>query len=1273
VRLRLLARLARPLLAAAAAIALTACGGADHGANAPQGSRHDLPGMVTAAMREEAQGDPARAADLWLRAVDAAVDSPEDPWQIAALAASTDALVARSIDAFDDASEDTGLVYRTNDGSFAVPPAKGSIAARLEAAAGRAHDPFSAGIVARALHELATHDGDAGEAAKWRAVTGCSGEATLIGPLSWTAVTGVSEADPLAAATAPLAESYVAAGSFARKTTPVVAAGRGCTIDPALVSVEKGVRDLVVDVKVDAPQTIGVAMRTHGAAVLRAGGKVVAERPYALGGDEVARFARVDVPRAGTLRLVARVGMDDDGEAVEIDAWGADGKALAMHAPKVGEAAAIEVTSSREVPWPAARSAEERTTLAVGALALGDRTTAEEITATDAAGENAPPELLLAYARAVEAAGDLDAVHRAERARGAYEKVLEAWPSAWEPIAAHAVLAGVRRGQTERRIWTLRDLEEHRARARAPANAASAPLLDLFEAAVAGHDRLFDRAAAALERGRAGLPKQTPLVRDVERSVVTRTGAARVAFECTPDLDADHSRLACYDALRAAGDRATDAKELDRMRALFSAPQAYLALTMRDAMADGDAVVAARTFEAMLPGERTLAALYAVKPGSEASTGLASLAPVARDAPVALPGLMRASGSDPTAPFAGVAERVAAQDRASRILPSAATAVLSHEERYDVSPLGLVHFVLFDVRRVSGTTDVEENAQADPPEMIGRTTMRILRRRIFKKDGRILDPERTPGGAAQAHADLSQLEEGDIVEAVYEGWTLPGDTGSVTIDTPDLLPDRTAVHQASIEMRLPTALHADVWAHPTLGKGTETAEGDTRVLRWSLADAGVRRVEEGTPKMDQDVAVSLSTATWDDSARALRETLAALDDRDAEVRAWAIAAAKGKTKPREIVDAVVAAAGQSVKESNGAALSDSETGRPEGAQETTARTILTEHEGSRTWLIVRALRELGIQADVVVAEAQPFSADPHFPAHEGRFGHPLAVAHLQSESDAGQRAIEDVWIDADVPGPPLPAGHISPELRGRAALHADGHIAPLPASDANDGGDEVDVRLAVDAQGDAKGSLTVLLRGRAAQELAEVLLRSVGDERQRVLRGAALAWVPFADVDDVVLSSTEESWQVALRAQVTVPGYAQVEGTQEKTWVLPGIDPIHTVWPRPTVATLGATFASQGGREGALAVNHAFQYHVHRRVELPAGATVTRTPSAVEVKDDVLAAARRIGVAGNVVEDDFTLSLQTGTVAASAYGGFAADAHRVDDGFLASTRVKPAP
>jgi hypothetical protein len=1233
---------------------LQACGAPS--AKSPGASDAGLPNKVVAATREEAIGDPARAVAMWLDTLDAAVDAPGDAWQIATEEAALDALVLREVSALADTGDDSALAFRVT-----TP----TIATRLAAAAKRADDPFTAGLVARALHSLAAHAGSSDETAKWRSTTGCAGEATIVGPLAWTVVTGVHDADPLSKADARLEATYASGGPFARSPAPVVVRGRGCALDPALTSMERGVRDIVVDVSVPKAQTIGVALRAQGAAVMRVGGHVVVDRPYALGGDEAARFALVDVPAAGTTRIVVRAGMDDDGEPVEIGAWDAHGRPLATHAPNVGDAANVAVTTSREIRWPAAKSDAERTTLALGALGAGERPTAEETTASRAAAPDAPPELLLAYARAVGEADDLDEVHRSERARGAYERVLDAWPGAWEAIAAHAVLAGVRRGQTEARIWTLRDLDEHRAKAK---SIASPGVLDAFEAGIAGRDRLFDRARPALERATHAL-SGTALAREASRVVVDRAGAEHVAFECATSPDANRGALGCYDALRSEGQGALAAEELDRVRALYGSPSAYLSLTFRDALADGDQARAAATFDAMTPGERTLSSFYATHPGASSRPGLDALSAVARDAPLSLPPLFRASGDDVTAPFAGIAERVAASDRATPALPGAATAILAHDERYAIAANGLAHFVLFDVRRVSGTTDVEDNAQADPPSIEGRTTMRISRRRIFKRDGRVVEPERAPN-ASQAHADLAQLEQGDIIEAIYEGWALPGETGNISLDTADLLPDRTAVHDASIELRLPASLRAPVWSHPLLGKPQETRDGDTRVLRWSVKDMSERRIEEGTPKMDRDVSVSVSTATWNDSARALRETLASLDENDGEVRAWALDAAGGKTEPREIVDAVVAAAGTSVKESAGSALSDAEVGRPDGAQHETARTILTNHEGSRTWLIVRALRELGIAADVVIAESEPFSADPEFPPHNGRFSHPLAIAHVKDDGGA----MSDVWIDADVPGPPLPAGHVSPELRGRSVLHDDGSIAPLPSVFAKDEGDEVDVRLAVDASGNAKGSIVILLRGRSAQELAEVLVRIVGDERQRTLRGVALAWVPFADVDDVVLSSSEESWQVAVRATLTIPGYAEAAGTKAApSWVLPGIEPIHAVYPRPTAATLGATFASQGARRDALAVSSAIQYHVHRRVELPAGATVARAPGAFEVKGDVLGAQRKIAVAPGAIEDDFTLSVSTGTVRSEAYGAFAADAHRIDDAFQAGTRVKPAP
>jgi hypothetical protein len=141
-----------------------------------------------------------------------------------------------------------------------------------------------------------------------------------------------------------------------------------------------------------------------------------------------------------------------------------------------------------------------------------------------------------------------------------------------------------------------------------------------------------------------------------------------------------------------------------------------------------------------------------------------------------------------------------------------------------------------------------------------------------------------------------------------------------------------------------------------------------------------------------------------------------------------------------------------------------------------------------------------------------------------------------------------------------------------------------------------------------------------------------------------------------------------VRAQISVGGYAQPQG---KAWTLPGSDALHFVFPSARVASLGATYASEATRESALAVNSAIQYHVHRRVELPPGASVSRTPGPFDVKSQHLEASRTIAISGAAIEDDFVLGMPTGTIPASEYGVFVGVAHKTDDAFMATTWVKP--
>jgi hypothetical protein len=232
-----------------------------------------------------------------------------------------------------------------------------------------------------------------------------------------------------------------------------------------------------------------------------------------------------------------------------------------------------------------------------------------------------------------------------------------------------------------------------------------------------------------------------------------------------------------------------------------------------------------------------------------------------------------------------------------------------------------------------------------------------------------------------------------------------------------------------------------------------------------------------------------------------------------------------------------------------------------------------------------------------------------------------------------------------------------------------GAMVTVPST-AGETGDEVDVRLALDERGDARGTFTVLLHGRTAQSLSEIFETVVGTERREVLRGVVLGWLPWADVEDVSVSSTEGSWEVAVRATIAIHGFGRPEGKDGKTWVLAGLEPVHFVFPRGAVGTLGATYASRGARQNALSIDTPLQYHFRRRIDLPAGATIVRPAGAVEVSDPSIQARRSLSVHGAAFEEDFALSLPTGTVPASRYQAFVEKVQAVDDGFMAGTRLR---
>ena len=1262
----------------AAAACVTACNATPPPGSPKVAAAPSLAPGYAAALAAEAQD--STAAGPYLDLLDLAIANPRAPGALAAGTAAIDALVTGSTAGLDGMGA-TAIAFRSREGfphvvdrlrlawaAAAVRPApldpNGAVAQPSAL-------PFLRGSVAGALHEMALFQGDSAAAEVWASRRGCASTATVVAPLDWTPLRGLDTALPIGPDDA-IAKTYPGIAPFAAAIAPEILHADRCQLDVNTTSFLAGTRALVVDVIVPFAQTIHLALTTASAAVVDVGGVRAMTRAFEAGGRPVQRLASVRVPE-GTVRVVVKLAQKGEGSQVELDVLGDDGLPLRTHAPRPGESAKTRATAASAVEiTPIGPSENEVLLTAAGLLGLGEARAAEHLLeqqkapGAEATAPSPSPGLALLYSRAIESAEDLPETKMTERIRASLERVLAAWPKSWEGRVGHARATERRRGLGEGATQALRELGATPADATKGDDVATRDrMLTAYTAVTARRTAIPDVAENAYTALAAAAPG-SPLLASVDARLHPRVGTAAVDAACHAGLS--RAETDCLDALRDRGDFAAALVEIDRLRKLRDAPEGLRDLELNVRIRSGDLKGALAVHDSMHPAERRMldALGFSAGRGDRRATQsrLARDRLAARDAPYAIDPLVRALGLelDPAPRLEAEGRKLVLADQKEAFLPGAATAVLRHSERYQIDASGLVHYVTYDLRRVSGTTDVASGGVTYGPTVDGRGAPKLLRKRIHKADGRVLEPD-AAANAAQA-SDLSQLEAGDYVEQITEGRALPGDTGQLVIDTPDLLPERTSVREATIEIRRATTIPFAIWSHPLLGKAVEKVDGDFTVSTWEMKNQAPRRIEDGVPKLERSCSVSLGTQTWEQIARAAEENLRSLEEQDPYVTRWANEAAGDDKKPsRALVERIVAAVGKKVKIASSGELSDVAAVYGGGSQRTTARTILELGQGSRSWVVYRALRELGVKAELAIAEIEPFSASANFPPHVGRFRHALVIAHPPEG---------DLWIDADVEGPPLPPGRISPELRGRSALVASRGIVTVEGA-SSEAGDEVDLRLALDDKGDAKGTFTVLLHGRTAQTLAEAFETVVGSDRQELLRGVVLGWVPWADVDDVTVSSTEGSWEVALRAKIAVHGYGRPEGKGGKTWVLAGLEPVHIVFPRATVGTLGATYASRGARQNALSIDAPIQYHVHRRIELPAGARVTRAPTNLDVLGPNLTARRTTTSAGQVLEDSFTLSLPTGTIAAESYPVFVSKVQAVDNGFMAGTRVQVKP
>ncbi len=1241
----------RPLLSLLL-VSATAAACAPQEAKSPGAGRAVAAGAFTAALKAE-QSNPEDPLP-YLAAIDKAVASPGDPDALAVLVASLDALVDRAAPAPSRVA--TPVAHRSREGFQKVVLRLRTAWEALEGAEAEVA-PLLRMQLAKALHKLAMYTGEAKGARVWWERRACLPAATVVGPLDAAPLTAIEGAGVVKET---LAASYAGPSRFAQPSVARVGSD-ACEIDARRTNRLLGLREVVFDLENPKAQRLSFAMTSSAAAVLEVGGVRVLERRYESGGWPTLVMGQAEVPD-GTVRLVLRLADKGDASPIEVAVVGEDGLPLASTAPKPGDTAKVKPKQPVQIGFSRSADTDERLAAATAALlAVGEPRRAEQLLEASLLDkrEGRDPAVTLLWGRAMEMAGDMPDAKRVERTKAALSELEKTMPTAWEPRFMKAELAQRRKGFGE---GTLAALEELGVSWPGADLAGSNVMEIVYVVSLAESAGMTDLAERALQTLKEKAPGAS-ITAQTEHGVRRKTGTEAVKAACEGGLGRD--TLHCAMTKSSVGDRPGALAEITRLRELRRAPGAFLPQELRLRIASGDDKGALAAYDAMQPGERSLSTILPVlarmPDRAQARARILADAPVVSDGAAALAraGLAFGEPSADARRFEDEGRALVEKDRKQPSMPGAATAVLRHVEHYGVDESGLVRVALYDLRRVSGTTDVERGIFVEQPSIEGRGFIAPLRRRVHKKDGRVLEPD----GANYAHqggSDLSQLEQGDYVEHVMEGYYLPSETGELTIDTPDLLPERTSLAVAEVVIRLPEWMKPAMWSHALLKKPREETRGGYKFYTFRLENEGARRIEDGLPWLERGVRVSLGTQTWEKVGRAIGENIRGLEETDPFMTRFAREAAKtdaAKPASAALLSQVVEHVGKVIKvASGGGELGDFAGYYGGGSQGQTARGMIEEGVGSRTWVIYRTLRELGVDAEVAVAETEPFSASPNFPPHPGRFKKPLIVAKV----DKGE-----LWIDADVQGPPLPPGRVSPELRGRSAILGSGAIVPVPIAE-SDPVDEATIDLVLDAQGTAKGKVALTLRGQEAQGLAESFFYVVGDDRTQMLRSVVSGWFPWASVDDVKLLSKEGAWEIQLAADVTIPGFGSAEGKEGKTWILPGFDPAKS-------GTLAQRYASRLARQSALTIDAPIQYRVKRTIKLPAGATVLKLAPEIDKKGTFVSAQRKLRESGGTIVEEYSMTLPTGTVGADKYRSFLDDVQVVDAGFLAAIRVRRAP
>lgn len=448
--------------------------------------------------------------------------------------------------------------------------------------------------------------------------------------------------------------------------------------------------------------------------------------------------------------------------------------------------------------------------------------------------------------------------------------------------------------------------------------------------------------------------------------------------------------------------------------------------------------------------------------------------------------------------------------------------------RRDGSTLELAH----RVRLVQTKQGVDELGDVRPPE-----GARLLVARTLKADGRVLEPERTEG---KPELSFPELEPGDAVETAWvsQSRVAPGEGGYVTgvsfasWGAPLFELDAVISAAAGLDLEVKRFGDAPMFSRREPSDGSHEIEWKMGRLppvakeplsvspRSFFPFADIRVVREDQAPKTRDAEA------WGRIARGYASRLTYLAQPGP--RLTALAARLGRTR------SPATAAFDWVKTE----VTDQEQ---LNTFETAAEAVIANRKGNRAfvlWALLRAMR-LDSQLLLCAPERDGPPEDRAAPTpNPNRFFYPVVTAGAQ-HFDPSRPYTPPGDLPAELGGAACLAPFANPDVTGSPATFIDLPAQPsVPTF-------EAELRLALDADGNARGSLTGLARGAAASPLRQAFLAQ-DDERQRIIFEQWLASLAVGarllgyEVADAASGEVPMRWTL----EIELPAYASRAGDE---------------------------------------------------------------------------------------------------------------------------------